>query len=309
MGKHVVVGAGQIGTQLAGLLNEQGHEVTVVSRSGNGPAGVTRVRADASDQGRMIQLAQGADALYNCVNPPYHRWTQDWPPMAAAFLAAAERSGAVLVTTGNLYVYGPVDRPMTEDMPLAGPGTKARVRTRMWEDMLAAHQEGRIRATELRGSDYFGPGTGDQAHLGMVRFVKPLLAGRRISLLGNPDLPHSWTYVPDVARALAVAGTDERAWGRAWHVPTNPALSARDMGRRMAELAGVPEPKLGSVPKAVMRAIGVVSPAMREMGETRYQFERPYVLDSTAFQSTFGMPPTPLDDALTATINDATVGE
>lgn len=106
MGKHVVVGAGQVGPHVARKLIEQGHDVVVVTRSGSGPEGATRIAADVTDSARMIEISKGADAIYNCVNPKYHRWLTDWPPMAASFMAAAEASGAVLVALGNLYPYG-----------------------------------------------------------------------------------------------------------------------------------------------------------------------------------------------------------
>ncbi|MEO5877767.1 MAG: NAD-dependent epimerase/dehydratase family protein, partial [Streptosporangiaceae bacterium] len=230
MGTHVIAGAGQVGTHLAALLVDQGHEVVVVTRSGSGPRSVTRpdtkavtravtrAAANVADQTRLTELTRGADVLYNTVNPRYHRWVQDWPPMAASLLGAAEATGAVLVTLSCLYGYGPVSRPMTEDNPLDSTGTKGRVRAQMWRDALAAHEAGRVRATELRGSDYYGPGAGDQAYLG-DRFVPALLAGKRTTFLSDPGIPHSWTYLPDVARALAIAGADERALGRAWHIP------------------------------------------------------------------------------------------
>jgi nucleoside-diphosphate-sugar epimerase len=301
MGKHVIVGAGQVGRPLAELLAEQGHQVTVVTRSGSGPDGVAKVAANVADRDRLTEIAKGADALYNCVNPPYHRWPQEWPPMADALLATAETTGAVLVTLGNLYGYGPVDGPMTENLPLASTGVKGRVRATMWADQLAAHQAGRIRATELRGSDYFGPGATDQAYLG-DRFVSAVLAGKRAMVLSDPTIPHAWTFLPDVARALAVAGTDERAWGRPWHIPTSPALSAQAFAERLSELAGAPAPKILRIPRPILSAAGAVSPLMRELRETRYQFDRPFILDSTAFETTFGMAPTPIDEALEATI-------
>lgn len=298
MGKHVIAGAGQVGAHLAERLLESGHDVVVVTRSGSGPEGVEKVAADVADRERLASVARGVDAIYNCVNPPYPRWARDWPPMAAAFLHAAEKSGAVLVTLGNLYGYGPVDGPMTEDLPLAATGTKGRVRAKMWQDMLAAHEAGRVRVTELRGSDYYGPGSTDQAYLGEVRFVKPLLAGKRVMFLSDPSIPHAWTYLPDVAEALAIAGTDERAWGRPWHVPTAPAVSALAAAERLCEIAGAPKPRISRVPRPVFNAIGTVSPFVRELRETRYQFDRPYILDSSAFEGTFGMKPTSLDDAL-----------
>ncbi|MFE3449126.1 NAD-dependent epimerase/dehydratase family protein [Nonomuraea sp. NPDC059194] len=301
MGKHVVVGAGQVGPHVARKLIAQGHEVVVVTRSGSGPEGATKVAADVADSARLAEIAKGAEAIYNCVNPPYHRWLTDWPPMAASFLAAAESSGAVLATLGNLYPYGPVRGPMTEDLPLASANPKARVRAAMWADLRAAHEAGRIRATEVRGSDYFGPGSTDQSYLG-DRFVKPLRAGRTIQLPWPADVPHSWTYLPDVADALVVAATDERAWGRAWHVPTSEPRTFREMGERMAAILGRPAPRMSTLPWPVVRVAGLFNSMIGELRHVRYQFVAPYELDSSAFTGTFGVKPTPLDDALRTTL-------
>jgi nucleoside-diphosphate-sugar epimerase len=301
MGRHVVVGAGQVGRHLAQLLTAQGHDVTVVTRSGSGPEKVTRIAADATDRDRLIEITKGADALYNVAAPPYTRWPQDWPPLAAALLAAAMATGAVLVTSSNLYLYGRVDGAMTEDLPAAPVGHKGRVRAKLWSDALAAHEAGRVQVTEVRSADYFGPGAGSQTPVG-TRFVPPLLAGRRVMFPGDPAVPHSWTYLPDAARALAAAGTDGRAWGRAWHVPTNPPLSAQELAERLCELAGAPAPRIARLPHWVMNAVGVLSPLVRELRETRYQFDRPFVVDSSAFESTFGIAPTPTDEALEATL-------
>ena len=121
MSLHVIVGAGPVGTATARLLAERGEVVRVVTRRGTGPehAAIERIAADATDAARLGALAAGAVALYNCANPLYHRWLTDWPPLASALLAGAERSGAVLATVSNLYGYGPVDAPITPATPLA----------------------------------------------------------------------------------------------------------------------------------------------------------------------------------------------
>jgi nucleoside-diphosphate-sugar epimerase len=301
MGKHVVVGSGQVGTHLANKLLAQGHEVTVVTRSGGGPAGAVRVAADVADKAKLIEVTKGADVLYNCVNPQYHRWLTDWPPMAESFLAAAEASGAVYTMLGNLYPYGPVSVPMTEDLPLASTDPKFQVRAKMWADALAAHEAGRIRATEVRGSDYFGPGATDQSYLG-DRFLVPLKAGKTIQLVWPADMAHSWTYLPDVADALIVAGRDERAWGRPWHVPSTEPLTFRQMGERMAAVLGRPAPRMVQLPWPLVRAAGLFSPMISELGRVRYQFTSPFVMDSSAFQRTFGVAPTPIGEALKTTL-------
>lgn len=300
---HVIVGAGAVGSATARVLADAGHRVRLVSRSGRGPTqpGIELVAAEASVADALHPLVVGAAALYNCANPQYHRWSTDWPPIAAALLAAATDAGALLVTMSNLYGYGPLDHPMTETDPLAATFTKGRVRAAMWEDALTAHRAGRVRVTEARAADYFGPGVTDQGHLG-ERVVPRVLRGKTVRLLGDPDAPHSWTYVPDVARALAVLGTDERAWGRPWHVPTNPARSQREMIAALADAAGRPSPRVGRVPGWVLHAAAVVSPMLRELREVEYQFDRPFVLDSSAFTETFGIGPTPSNEAIAATV-------
>jgi nucleoside-diphosphate-sugar epimerase len=302
MGKHVVAGAGQVGSLVARQLLEQGHEVVVVSRSGSGPDGAQRHVADVADRDALTNITQGADALYNCVNPPYHHWQQDWPAMADSLLAAAESSGAVYAILGNLYIYGPADGPMIESAPLNPSSDKAQVRVNMWQQALAAHDAGRVRVTEVRGSDYFGPGCRDQSHLG-ERFVPRMLAGKPARFVVNTRTPHSWSYVPDVARTIVVAATDERAWGRAWHVPTSPPLSVRELADRMCAVAGLPNPGVTSMPSWLVRALGTVSPMLGEIEAIRYQFDRPFVIDSSDFETTFGIAPTAMDEALAATID------
>ena len=293
MALHVIVGAGPVGTATARLLAERGERVRVVTRRGTGPEhpAIERVAADAADADRLTALTEGADALYNCANPEYHTWPTDWPPLAAALLTAAERSGAVLTTVGNLYGYGPVDAPMTEATPLAATGVKGRVRNRMWADALAAHRAGRARITEVRGSDYIGLGG---KSLPMMVLPK-VLAGQRVFLPVAWDAPHTWTYVGDVARTLVAAATDPRAWGRAWHVPSAPPMSMRALADRAAELAGAPAPRLTRMPYPVLWLGGLADPFAREMRETAHQFAGPFVMDSTAASETFGIEGTPLD--------------
>jgi nucleoside-diphosphate-sugar epimerase len=305
MGTHVIVGAGSIGTATALRLVDLGHEVVMVTRSGTGPdhPGIRRVACDASDPVALAAAAGRHDVLYNCANPPYHRWPELWPPMAAAILDVATGAGSVLVIMGNLYGYGPVDHPMTENDPLAATGTKGRVRVAMWADALAADQAGRVRVTEARASDFYGPGVVETSFFG--RNVNRLLRGRKTYVLGDPDVVHSATYVPDVARTLAVLGTDERAWGRPWHVPTTPAVSQRQMAERFCRIAGAPPARVGALPPALLTAAGLFSPQVRELRETRYQFEEPFLLDSSACTATFGITATPLDKGLGAIADHA----
>jgi nucleoside-diphosphate-sugar epimerase len=309
MAVHVIVGHGPVGRTAAGLLAEQGHEVRVITRSG-GPGGgapssgasggqARHIALDAADPAALTQAAAGAAVIYNCASPAYHRWPTDWPPLAAALLTAAERTGAVLATVSNLYGYGPVATPMTETMPLNARGPKGRVRARMWLDALAAHESGRVRATEIRAADYIGRDA--QSHLG-DRVIPRLLAGKRVQVLRSADTPHSWSYVGDVARLLVTVGADERAWGRPWHVPVNPPRTQREAIADLAQVAGVPPVQVTHTPPAMLALAGLFKPVLRELPEVSYQLERPFILDSSAAETTFSRTPTPWPQILAETI-------
>lgn len=298
----MIVGYGPAGAATAQLLAEQGCSVRVVTKSGRPPEpGIEHLALDATTTERLIEVTRDAVAIYSCGAPPLHRWVTGWPPLASSICAAAEATGAVLVMLGNLYGYGPVDRPLTEDLPLASVGPKGRVRAEVWEQARTLHEAGRIRAVEVRASDFFGPGLTDSGHLAS-RVVPRVLNGKPVMALGDPDAPHSWTYLPDVAKALVEVTGEERAWGRAWHVPTAPALSIREMVNRLAAEAGTAPLEVRKLPSAVLGLASLFSPLLRELREVRYQFDRPFAIDSTAYESSFVVRATPVEEQLKATV-------
>jgi len=203
MALHVIVGAGPVGRTVARQLAERGEQVRIITRSGSGPEhpAIERVKADATDADRLSELTTGATVLYNCANPPYHRWPIDWPPLADAMLSAAKATDAVLAITGNLYGYGPVDGPMTEDLPLAATTRKGQVRAKMWNDAVAAG----VRVTEARASDYVGPGA---ASVFSAVILPAMAKGRTARMPADIDLPHTFTYTLDTARTLVTLARD-----------------------------------------------------------------------------------------------------
>ncbi|MFY0405636.1 NAD-dependent epimerase/dehydratase family protein [Solicola sp. PLA-1-18] len=295
--RHVVVGAGPVGREVATQLAASGREVVVLTRSGRdtGIAGVSHEAVDASDPVALRERVEGAVALYNAANPvDYTTWEQLWPPLAASLHQVAEQTGAVLAITGNLYPYGPVDRPMVEGMPDAATDHKAVLRSRMWADALAAHRAGRMHAFEVRGSDYVGTGVGTNGHVSRV--LPAALQGKDVRVLGDPDQPHSFTDVRDVARTLVAVVDRPEAWGRVWHVPTNPPRTQTEAVNDVLAAVGKPAVRVRAIPRPITWAAGKVVPMMRELEELRYQWTRPYVLDSSAAQAELGLAPTPWDE-------------
>lgn len=302
MNHHVVIGAGPVGSGIATLLAQRGTPVTVVTRSGSGidhPL-VTKLKADATDADTLGRAAAGAAAIYNSANPPYHKWASDWPPLHRAMMTAAERSSAVLVMMDNLYAFGSGGTmPMREGDAMNATGTKGAMRARMARELLEAHAAGRLRGTLARASDFYGPQVLGSA-LG-DRVVPRVLAGKKVSLLGALDTPHSISYMGDIANTLVTIAEDERAWGKPWHVPNAPAPTQRETVQAFATAAGTTV-KVTAVPKLALSALGLFVPMMRELKETWYQFAEPWVTDSTLTEQTFGLTATPLEDGAAATV-------
>jgi len=292
---HLIVGAGAVGSATASLLASSGQKVRLVTRSGSGPqhVNIERVAADASDSPALRELAAGASVVYNCANPAYHEWPAVWPPLASSILGAALSADAVLAITGNLYGYGPVDRPMTEDMPLNPPSVKGKVRVRMWQDALASG----VRVFEARASDYISP------RYSMLEMALPAMRAGKTARLPVPlDLPHSFTYTGDVARTLVTLAGDSRAWGHAWHVPTAPPMTVRELLARVARVAGLPAPRLAKFPDLLVRAAGMWDKFAREFAEMSYQWKRPFELDSSRVTAAFGLRHTDVDEAIRASL-------
>lgn len=307
MALHVIAGKGPVGTTTADLLAARGHRVRVLSRSGGTSTDAVEHRqVDAADPDALTTAVRGAAAVYNAVNPAYHRWPTDWPPVAAALLTAAENTGAVLVTMSNLYGYGRPSGAMTPETPLAAVDVKGRVRIRMWADTLAAHEAGRVRVTEARAADFVGPQV-PAAHSHLTRQLPAVRAGRRAWVIGDPDAPRSWAYLSDVAATLATLGTDERALGRAWHVPSAPPRSQRQALDDLAGAMGVEPVPVRGVPWPLLRAVGVAVPMVRELVAIRHQFDQEFMVDASATTATFGLTATPWEETVRATAGAAPV--
>lgn len=295
--QHVVTGAGPVGHTVATQLAQAGHPVRVLTRSGSGPQHplVERVRVDVGDE-RALRAAVGdAHAVFHCVHAPYtlRAWQDTLPAMEQAVLQAAGE--AVVVFPESLYSYARPDTVMTEDGPRTASGGKRGVRSAL----LAARAASRTPTVSVVASDFFGPHALN-AHAG-EHMVPTVLAGRRVRVMAGADTPHSFTYVPDLARAMVAAAARPDLHGSVLHAPTGPALTQRQLVHAFAAAAGV-APKVGVIPAWVVRAAGLLPGALHEMTETLYQFTAPFVMDSARSDALLGLAPTPLDQAASETV-------
>jgi nucleoside-diphosphate-sugar epimerase len=300
---HVVFGSGAVGLGVARILLAEGKQVRIVNRSGKAQikGEVEITKADASDAEQTRKVCQGAEVVYNCAGAGYTDWATLFPPIQRGIIAGAAATNAKLVVAENLYMYGAVTGPMTENLPHAPSTRKGRVRAQMTEELMEAHQKGIVRATAGRASDFYGPFAREQGIFG-DRILRPLLAGKKVSVTGKLDVLHTYTYVEDFSRGLVLLGAHDEALGQAWHIPNAPTITTRQMLTIFFEEAGLP-PKLGTVPDGMIKALGYVNPLLREVAEMLYEFREPFVVDSSKFVHTFGDIATPHRQAVSQTLN------
>ncbi len=298
---HVVLGAGPLGLAVTRYLVARGERVRAAVRGKRAdlPEGVEVVGADLALTADAKQACEGAAVVYHCANPPYARWPDLHPPLMDAAIEGAASAGARLVFGDNLYAYGPVDGPLTEDLPYRPRGPNGRARAQVAETLMRAHGSGRIQATIGRGSDFFGP----YAHVSTVgdRVFATATQGKAAQVLGNPDVPHTVTYLENFGRALVTLGEHDEALGEVWHVPNAETVTMRMFVEIVFEAAGHAS-RLRAAPRWGIALAALFNPTMRAVKEQLYQSERPWVVDSSKFERAFGWTATPLPDAVAATV-------
>jgi len=302
---HVVLGTGAIGRAIAEELVKLGETVRIVNKSGKmdePPPGVEVVATDLYDPAKVREVTQEAKVVYQASQPRYHEWPEKFPPLQKSIIEGLTGGTAKLVIVENTYMYGVTSgTPMTEDMPHNPHTRKGKVRSEMSKAALAAHQAGKVSVTIGRGSDFFGP-WGLSTTMGDRAFY-PLLRGKAAQLQGRTDLPHTHTFTKDFGKALVILGERLDADGQAWHIPNDmPRITQGELVRLFAEEAGV-EPKISSMGKLMTWIGGLFIPEAKESVEMMYEFDQPFIVDSSKFEQTFGMRATPMREAIRATVD------
>jgi nucleoside-diphosphate-sugar epimerase len=299
---HVVFGTGPVGLAVMDELVSKGKRVLMINRGGKArvPDGVEVVGGDATDENFTREAAAGASVVYFALNPPYDKWPELFPPLQAGVIEGAAAAGARLIAMENLYMYGLTDgRPLTEDLPYAPNTRKGTVRARMSEELMEVHTSGRVRVAIGRASDFFGPRVITSA-AGEQVFGRAV-EGKSAQVAGDPDQPHTYTYVPDIGRGLVILGEREEALGQAWHLPSPETLTTREFVEMIFEEAGKPA-RVQAAPKILLRAMGLINPGIRETIEMLYEFEEPFVVDHSKFEQAFGEHATSLKEAIGDTV-------
>lgn len=284
---HVVVGAsGATGRVLVRELAARGKRVRAVNRSGRAtvPKGVEVLAADATDPYRMREACRGASVVYHCAMPLFAKWVELFPPMTEGIIEGAASADAKLVFADDTWMYGKVDGLMTEDLPYRPVSNKGVLRAWLAEMLMHAHATGKVRVSIGRAPELYGPAV--TSVLGQNLF-DPALKGKKARWIGDLDVPLTPMFIEDFARGLMVLGEHKEAFGEVWHIPTPGPITGREFVRMVFEEAGTRQ-KVSAYGSTVAKALGLVLPLAREGAEVVYQFEQPFVVDSSKYTHAFG---------------------
>ncbi len=298
---HVVLGTGPVGKFTARELVKLGKSVRMVNRSGKAadlPSSIEVVKGDVYNTANVTELTKGATTVYQCAQPQYHEWAEKFPALQSAVLEGVAANGTRLVVIENLYMYGdPNGRPITETMPYEAHTKKGKVRAAISNALMDADHSGKVKVAIGRASDFIGP----EYAIGANQLIYPAIEGKTANALGDLDALHSFTYVPDVGKALVTLGTHDEAFGQAWHIPSPAPITQRQLATMIYKEAGNPL-KVRAGGRVILSILGLFNPSVREVVEMLYEFEKPFILDSSKFEKAFGMKATPIEVAVRETV-------
>lgn len=298
MSPTVVLGHGPVGSTVTAHLLAAGEPVRVVTRSGSGPEGAERVRADLMDAQATARAIGDADRIVMAVHAPYRAavWARTLPVMEASVLNHAARTGATVVTAESLYAFDGGPSPITESSRPQPASRKGAVR----RNLLAQRAASGARVRSLVCVDFYGPRV-HSSHAGDY-LLKPILHGRPVRAVVPIDQPHAFTHMSDLARALLAASMLDGAGHDLLLTPNAGAISLRDLGRLTARAAGVGEPRFSPLPPLALRGLAPFVPMLREIQDVAHQFARPFVVSGEASERRLGLTATPWEQAAAETV-------
>jgi nucleoside-diphosphate-sugar epimerase len=294
---------GIIGRELAKILVAYTDRIRLVSRN---PKKVNPENeifpADLLDAEAVMEAVKGSEVVYLTAGLIYNIkiWQAQWPVIMKNVIDACIRHQARLVFFDNVYVYGRVNGWMTEETPMNPVSKKGEVRMKLAGMIMNEIRKGTLKAIIARSADFYGPDT-PLSFINVMVFDN-LKKGKKPQWMINDNVKHSLTYTPDAARATAILGNTESAFNQVWHLPTDRnALTGREFIELAAKAAGI-KPKHQTIPKLILRIIGMFNGVVRESLEMLYQNDSEYLFDSSKYEEAFGFKPTTYEEGIIATV-------
>ncbi len=284
---------GAVAVPLAQHLRTYTDEIRLVSRT---PQRVnptdTLFPANLLDAAQVDAAVAGSSTVYLTVGLPYRTklWQEHWPVVMQNVIQACRKHQARLVFLDNIYALGYVQGTMTEETPVNPVSKKGEIRARIAQQLLDETKAGNVEALIARAPDFYGPNV--KTSVIDITVIQNLKKGKKAQWLVNSEVKHSFIFTPDAGHAMALLGNNPEAYGQIWHLPTAaPALTGAEFIAACAQQLGASS-KFTTLPKWMIQMVGLFVPDLKESVEMLYQYEHPYLFDSSKFEKHFGFQPT-----------------
>ncbi|KKU82174.1 MAG: NAD-dependent epimerase/dehydratase [Parcubacteria group bacterium GW2011_GWA1_47_8] len=300
---QTILGVGTVGTELAKALTTYTKNIRLVGRN---PKKVNQndelFQANLTNLEETLRAVEGSEIVYLTVGIPYSTkvWEKEWPLVMQNVITACKKHNAKLVFFDNVYMYGKVSGWMTEETPIKPSSKKGEVRARVAEMLLQEMRNGKLKALIARSADFYGPNTPTSVLSVMV--FGNLKKRKKPQWMLNDGVKHTFTYVPDAVRAMALLGNTESAYNQVWHLPTDKnALTGKEIIKFATEAFGV-ESHHTLLSRGMLRMAGFFVEVVKENMEMLYQNEADYLFDSSKFENTFKFQVTPYKKGIMETV-------
>ncbi len=303
MSLHTILGAGgSVGNELVPVLLANKEMIRLVSRKPIVCEGTEHVSADLTNFEQTLNAVKGSSVVYLLVGLQYDSrvWETTWPTIMTNTINACKQTNAKLIFIDNVYMYGKVDGAMTEETPFNPCSKKGKIRAAIAKQLLNEMNAGNIKALIARGADFYGP-CGEKSSMPNILVFTNLAKKKKAQWLSNTNLPHSFTFIPDIAKALYLLANDETAFGQTWHLPTKAkALTGKEFIEISAKAFNRPK-SVFVFPNWMVAMVGLFNRDIFEIKEMLYQNEYSYIFDSSKFENHFHFSPTSYEDGIKAT--------
>ena len=299
---HTILGAnGTIATELIPVLKKHNINIRLVSRTPQTIEGTESVAADALNSEEVLSAILGSDVVYLTIGIVYNAkiWNEQWPMIMRNVINACKATSAKLVFFDNIYMYGKIEGPITEDSPYNYASKKGRVRADVARMLLQEMAAGTVKATIARATDFYGPRVMEKSLASLLVFDR-MKKGNSAQWFINASVPRSLNYTPDAAEALYILATSEKAFGEVWHLPSASPITGRQFVTLAAKYMQSAD-KVTVLPKWLLKIFGFLNPFMKEAYEMNYQNEFPLHFSSAKFEKAFKFTPTSYIDGIRET--------
>lgn len=280
-------------------LISKNENVRLVSRRPSAFTGnnVSWQKADLLNYTEVLQAAQGSDVIYLCAGLVYDAkvWQQQWPVIMQNMINVTKETGARFIFFDNVYMYGLVNGPMLETTPYNPLSAKGEVRAKIATQLMDGVKQGNIKASILRGADFYGAESMNSFLDGMV--LAKYAKGERAQWIGKPKTLHSFSYIPDCGNAMYLLGQKPESDNQIWHVPTAAPLTGIQFMELAADVFNT-KPKYTTINKLMMQLFGLFNPVVKDSVEMYYQYDHNYIFNSDKFEKYFNVTPTNYRDGI-----------